>query len=89
MLSNNTLHTIFSIGGLFHLVSNFTELHAFTPATCFYGLLTGEEGSGEEGSGEEGSGGEGSGRRGLGGKGLVRRGLGRGGLVRVGGGRVW
>ena len=66
MLSNNTLRTIFSIGGLFHLVSNFTELPAFTPATCFYGLLTGEEGSGEEGSCEEGSGEEGSGEEGSG-----------------------
>ena len=31
--------TIFSTGGKFRLVSNFTELHALTLATCFYAFL--------------------------------------------------
>ena len=32
--------TIFSTGGNFWPVSNFTELHALTPAACSYALLS-------------------------------------------------
>ena len=31
--------TIYSTGGKFHLVSNFTKLHALTLAACSYALL--------------------------------------------------